>query len=593
MADVRKQVGLSGKARAMDPVVPILSTAVFAVGLTMLMGMWVHHAYQGNWWGPFLPSWTFGIPAVESAHGLEALDVEGWDGQFSYYVSNDLLGRFDAPQHIDMPSYRYQRIGLPLLAAGAARLLGYDYTPPEIYHGVHLALMALGAGMLVSWLRQHKVAGAWTLGWILGAGTLHAFMHGLPDPAADALLLIAMITAWRGQLAFYLPAAIMLPLVREAFLSVIAMIWLLSCMGHICWGDKNADTPSPNGLHRLVDRATWLGPKLRAWVTQCIGRHAVSAPTILLLSLPGVITVAWQVYMKLHFGILPAREAYMMVDAPLVGIYQMLSRNLTHEWTLELPIFLFGVFTFVVGFVVVLRRCRQHVLFCALVPYFAVLTCVSKVAWAAYPFYLKVLGAVFAALVLALPWGSGKVARAILVLSMATGLANLARHKPFVIRVPYTHPATAAVAAPPQLKSYASVIAPLSADPASWGATPYHGFFKPWHRSIVRIGVTVTNAGPEVWRHGPTDHSIALGYQLLTSTGETLSIDGYQTELDQDVPPGSSMSQGLWLIVPPAGSYLLRLSLKQGRDAWFCDELEGAVYTVPMVVEDGGTLRSS
>ena len=92
-------------------------------GLQLLLAAWAHHAFEGRYYGPFLMKDLFGVTAAEAAAGIRPVvsreyQHNGWDGQFYYRASTDLFGRGpDIVPHMEMVTYRYQRIGVPAAAA--------------------------------------------------------------------------------------------------------------------------------------------------------------------------------------------------------------------------------------------------------------------------------------------------------------------------------------------------------------------------------------------------------------------------------------------------------------------------------------------
>ena len=94
----------------------------------------------------------------------------GWDGQFHFYIANDLLLQKDTAQHIDAPTYRYQRIGLPLLARGLAFLTFSDWVSPLAYWGTSVLLVAAGT-FAFAWMLATLGLPPWlSLVWALSGG---------------------------------------------------------------------------------------------------------------------------------------------------------------------------------------------------------------------------------------------------------------------------------------------------------------------------------------------------------------------------------------------------------------------------------------
>lgn len=117
-----------------------------------------------------LSSEKFGIPGDLVKHGLKPFykgEDAGWDGQFYYYMANDIFATKDTAAHIDVPSYRYQRIGLSLYTAIVAKIAGQDWVSLTLYFFSYLALIiaatVVGAGLLATrgLLPDAGVTGRW------------------------------------------------------------------------------------------------------------------------------------------------------------------------------------------------------------------------------------------------------------------------------------------------------------------------------------------------------------------------------------------------------------------------------------------------
>lgn len=114
---------------------------------------------------------------------------EGYDGQFVYYIANDLDPATVAP-HLDVPAYRYQRLLLPILA----RLLAFGnnnwtlYSIPLINITAHLIAVWLLSRLFQSWSVNRWCALVFG-GWV---GMLLALRLDLPEPLAFSLVLAAI-----------------------------------------------------------------------------------------------------------------------------------------------------------------------------------------------------------------------------------------------------------------------------------------------------------------------------------------------------------------------------------------------------------------
>ncbi len=92
------------------------------------------------------------------------------------------------------------------------------------------------------------------------------------------------------------------------------------------------------------------------------------------------------------------------------------------------------------------------------------------------------------------------------------------------------------------------------------------------NQTLVLTAV-VKNNSPEHWpsqRMAQAVHALKLANHWLDRHGNVVSLDDGRTLIEQDVPPGGSVSVPLTINTPPqAGSYILELDLVQELIAWF------------------------
>src|SRR5262245_24858802 len=127
-------------------------------GLGTFLALWfgfqvfVHYSFEGYSYGPFLLCEWMPLPAEERAAEYRPVcfgEQVGWDGMYYFVASNDpFLLRGNPRVGLDNASYRYQRIGMPLVGHGLARLIGERITPPMLYHLMQFAFTAAGLGVL-------------------------------------------------------------------------------------------------------------------------------------------------------------------------------------------------------------------------------------------------------------------------------------------------------------------------------------------------------------------------------------------------------------------------------------------------------------
>lgn len=189
----------------------------------LVFGLMVGRSRLGDPWNHVLTSKVFGVPQELALKGVKPFyegRVEvGWDGQFYYFASNDLLAtKPDTIAHIDSPGYRYQRIGLPLMAKGLSLVLGQSWVSPTTYFATSLILVVVAACALAAYLHGLGQSPYWALLWALGFGTQVTMQTGLPDAAADALLILAFVSLASHRMLAYGVFAFLAALTREAYI---------------------------------------------------------------------------------------------------------------------------------------------------------------------------------------------------------------------------------------------------------------------------------------------------------------------------------------------------------------------------------------
>ena len=239
------------------------------------------------------PAERWGIPVQVAEKGFEPTlktpGHSGWDGQFHFYIANDLLLQKDTAQHIDAPTYRYQRIGLPLLARGLSFLTFSDWVSPLVYWGTSVLLVAAGT-FAFAWMLATLGLPPWlSLVWALSGGVQVTMVSGLPDAAADALFIMALACLCARRLWAYALAATLAVLTRETFVVAAAGLFLFQAV--TAW--RAGRLFSRSGILALVPMA-----------------------------LPGVVAILWQISILIRFGQLPSQApgvAGGLFNFPLQG----------------------------------------------------------------------------------------------------------------------------------------------------------------------------------------------------------------------------------------------------------------------------------
>ena len=262
----------------------------------------------------FLTSTNFGVPPNLTSKGITPFFTEynqsGWDGQFYYYISNDILNQAGTSAHIDSPSYRWQRAGFAIVVNTISKLFGQDWVSPLLYFTVYFALLAFA---LVIGAKLFKLLGQSSnliLLWGLSIGTVVTIFNGLPDAAADCFLIVALFAYAKNKIVLYSMLVTFAILSRETYLLCALIIFLVECINFFR-SKKEQDNAGES-------KAKWI------WFL-----------------VPIAIGFATQMLLKLKFGIFPSRQAYGVLDFPLASIFRRLSETFPQSPpTLNLRIFL-------------------------------------------------------------------------------------------------------------------------------------------------------------------------------------------------------------------------------------------------------------
>ncbi|WP_394821077.1 hypothetical protein [Pendulispora albinea] len=515
----------------------VLHAAAFFVVSFVLFQIWVHRAFQGHYWGPFLPGFRFGFPAREAAaFGMFPVTEYGWDAQFYYYQSNDVFATHDSVPHSDNPAYRYQRIGVPLAAWLISRALGFSLTPPILYHVVQFACFALGFFFLIRYLRAHGVSVLYAYAWALSAGVVNCLAFGMPDPVGDAMFIIAVVACLEGRLLLYVAATIFLVLVREAYVVFAFGVFVLTAMGRVAFGDR------PRWLQALV------------------------------VGLPGAVFLGWRKYVTLQIGISPSDAAMggSLLDWPLLGPWKSFAKAWKSEQWGEIVTLPLGVVLLAASTWLIVRHRTKSVWY-AVIPYVLLLWGLGTTVWDEYSGYMKAFGTPLIAGIMCLAYTKSRWWRGLLLVTAAHGVAFQYWVKNKAFFQEWAPPPPVEAGAQAHEAALKSVAATLSGPAKSEVWDGFHGIFSRWHIGLRDMIVHVRNDGDEPWHPLPRAglHAMNVSYHWYDESGKTLLLDGLRNPIAREIPAKAEADVKVAVQVPPPGKYVLRFSMLQEGDSWF------------------------
>jgi hypothetical protein len=128
----------------------------------------------------------------------------GYDGQWSYYIALDPV---NAPDYLDLPSFRYTRVLYPMVVRATA--LGKPKVIPYTLLLVNWFAVGLGTLALAAWLRRRSWSPWWALVYGFYPGLLVCFQRDLTEPLAYALVACAVYLFDSGRRGALLGAALL------------------------------------------------------------------------------------------------------------------------------------------------------------------------------------------------------------------------------------------------------------------------------------------------------------------------------------------------------------------------------------------------
>ncbi|WDI43849.1 hypothetical protein [Bremerella sp. P1] len=536
--------------------------------------------YCNEWNGMLLPGYRFGVPQRLVDKGVYPVHEIGWDGQFYYLQANYLDPHPDAYEHIDAPPYRYQRIGLPLVAAAFSWVTGSDYVSPHTYLFASLPFVGLGMGALAAWLFAHRYSPLWCLGWAANVGIPICLLHGQPDPLADALFILAILAMIRGMPLAYAAAATLMCLTREPYFLIAGTIFAASLAGMVPW-KGNPDTGGwvvailrAIGLQRLADMlmvtpeaelpSTILSGKPSAW-----NFWAYRTPIwqLVVLLIPCAVFIAWQMYLRSVFGQTGSEgSGGVMLDYPFYAFFKS---------SMRAPDYVIRPFYYVVlimGFVVLWCVRRKLSLSLILLPYFLILSLMSEVVWIDISGYSKAMGTVLAAVVICFPLLGRRMYYAVGILLIGAALTYTQCYKRVygpvdLVRIPdFQNVQLDIVQEQPVLQDPQCSIE-IDQEELVKRASEMNRVYrfqlggKRFPQTYFVVPVTVTNEGTETW-----EHSRQNAIQIVPGWYRENELPNWKpaTDVPHKVAPGESFTREVPILLPrQPGDFTLRITLRQ------------------------------
>jgi hypothetical protein len=546
---------------------------VFTIYTLYSFAIYCSRTLEGDPANHILAGEMFGTPKALVERGIKPLyhgpGETGWDGQFYYYMANDVFARKDTAQHIDAPPYRYQRVGLSMYVATMAVLTKRAWVSPVFFLGCYFALIFAATWCGARLFARYSANPLLILFWAGSVGTQITLFNALPDAAADAFLIIAVSLLLKGRTGWALLPFALSGLSREVYALFPAMIVLFTLIEHVV-----AARGTGTSLVTRVVRA----------VTTWHPNHA--------LVLPVLVVVLWQAYVIHHFGIYPSSQAAGILGSPFVAWFRYLVSGIAGHHILvgdsadarrEVIALLFFAAVLLTGFYVAVRTAlwRQAAtpfsaivrgLAGALVLLALMYACFGKTVIMHYTGYIKALALfLFAVPFLScfMPLGTAKRKAMLVLLAFAVSYTTwynfMARLLPRPVDSRYaTLSYTSRQDRLECLNRYDAEVK-VTAMQLSRVTTLSRIFGRP---DELVLDVELTNTTDKPFQSSRNFGGTYMSYQWVDAKGAMIQ-DGARSALPAPLQPGQSVALKLYSTIPQVRGATIMLSPVQEGCAWF------------------------
>ncbi|EKQ50533.1 MULTISPECIES: hypothetical protein [unclassified Clostridium] len=501
---------------------------------------------EGNINWLFMESQVFGVPEdIAKEQGIEPYFSEksgaGWDGQFHYYISNDILATKGYDANVDSPSYRWQRIGLPLIAKILSIITFQKNVNIPTYIFANLILYGIAIYVLARYFKEKQKSILYVLPWALCLGVQITIRHGLVDAAADALFIVAFISVLKNKYLKYCIFMTLACLTREGYTLIAFMIFLLSFFGQI---DKEK-------------------------------KYKISFSA--LFAIPGVFFLAWYGYVTLRFHILPAQQAYGITQVYMTGFIQYIVKAAQDGNVIEMFSLCIYAVSIILMTIITYKKGYEKRIYWSICPYVILIGSFGPTVMSHYSGYLKGISILFALLpIMMIEYENMKVwnKNIIIAFLLITTISSIYLGTKFNIHSyptsKFMNNGTNLENGTP-LKDFSSSIDIINHKERPYANIPMKGFFT---KDYEVYTVKVKNNSNEQWpRDSQKDgrYAVYLSYHWLDANDKSKILqDGLRTAIPKNIQPGEEFESQMYIEYPnKKGDYILRISLVQEGVAWF------------------------
>jgi len=554
---------------------PFIITIFLGALIYLSILSFVGKSLYGNMDWLVFPSELFGVPNyLEKDLGFEPLfkEASGWDGQFYYYISNDVFAlNEDTAKHIDAPIYRWQRIGLPLLANGISAALGQQYVLVSTFIFTSVLIYILAIYCFSSYLHEKKYSVLFVLPWALSIGVYITLLHGLPDAIADSFFILSFIALLKRKYWIYAACITLASLSRESYILLAFMVFIFSFFG-------------------VIEK-----------------KNKFKIKSNILFALPGVIYIAAWLYIRYKFiDIYPDSTSLTVIQNGIMHFPLW-------EWGKHVLIAIGAIFKgeslphgspyseffYLISYIVTLclifflsyKVGKKKKLFYIFIPYVLLVATFGHTVMFHYSGYMKGISILFAILIFLLIEYNKKRLTQILILPLIgyliLNIYHYQRDKiPLRVSLNNQIKLIDNAKGKPLTNFNAKIKIKSKGEKNKFSKMPLENLFLQEYQSYI---MHVKNTSNAIWyKEGDKKgrYYVALAYQFFKADDmNKIVMEGGRYGLPHNLFPGQAADVNMTITYPKeTGHYVLRIGLIQEGVSWFYTHNKGYV-DVPLVLE--------
>jgi hypothetical protein len=183
----------AGQAWRLKLLLSVLATVLVLGGVLYQFSKSFQHRVSG-----FICAGDQFLPRQEIARDVFVLPHSaGYDGQFYYYLAKHPLGRPGELKYLDIPAYRYQRIGYPLLA----RLLAFGSVAaiPSTMLLINMLGIVVSVILFSVWLKEKHIDPLYASLFAFAGPLLYPLLRDLSEISAAVFTIGALLAYSRRR----------------------------------------------------------------------------------------------------------------------------------------------------------------------------------------------------------------------------------------------------------------------------------------------------------------------------------------------------------------------------------------------------------